>query len=57
LAAGDFEHPKDSEVVLVIHHHGPKIPKLVGRMLSTFDIGCADGCVDDPQFADFPPAS
>jgi hypothetical protein len=57
LAAGDFENPKDSEVVLVIHHHGPKIPKLVGRMLSTFDVGCADGCVDDPQFADFPPAS
>ena len=54
LAAGDFENPRDSEVLLVIHHHGPKIPTLVGRMLATFDAGCANDCMDDPQFIDFP---
>jgi hypothetical protein len=54
LVGGDFENPLDSEVLLVIHHHGPKIPTLVGRMLSTFDVGCANGCLDDPQIVDFP---
>jgi hypothetical protein len=55
LAGGDFTDPFGSEIVLVIHHHGPKVPGIVGRMLKTFDTGCAGTCSDDPQFVDFPP--
>ena len=43
-----------ADVILIVHHHGPKVPGIVGKMLATFETGCTGGCVDDPQFAFFP---
>jgi len=55
LEGGTFNAPLTSTVILVIHHHGPKIPMLLGKMLATFSTGCVGGCTDDPQVAVFLP--
>lgn len=52
LEGSVFDSPF-ADVLLIVHHHGPKIPGIVGKMLGTFATGCINGCLDDPQFAFF----
>ena len=42
LPAFGLENPSGAQFILVVHHHGPKLPEYMPDMIKTIDGGCTD---------------
>ncbi len=48
LPAYGLENPSGAQFILVVHHHGPKLPEYMPDMIKSIDGGCFDTGVPAP---------